>query len=63
MKAQDITPEYLKSFESVGFKNISLEEAVASKAMGVTPKYIREMKAKGMNYDKLEKYIRLKSID
>lgn len=62
-KAMGITPEYLKSFESAGFKNISIEDALGAKAMNVTPEYIKSMRAKGLNYDKLEKYIRLKSID
>ncbi len=63
LKSQNITPEYLKSFEEVGFRNIDIEDAVSAKVMGVTPAYIKEMRSKGFNYDKLEKYIRLKSID
>jgi hypothetical protein len=58
-----ITPEYIKSFETVGFKNIDLDEIVSVKATGVTPEYIKEMKSKGFNYDKLQKYVTLKSID
>ncbi len=63
LKALGITPEFIKSFEAVGFKNISIDDIVSVKATGVTPEYIKAMKDKGFSYDKLEKYVRLKSID
>ena len=63
MRAQNITPEFIKGFENIGFKNIDIDEIVAVKAVGVTPEYIKEMKSKGFNYNSLQKYATLKSID
>jgi uncharacterized protein YnzC (UPF0291/DUF896 family) len=44
-----ITPEYIKSFETVRLQNIDLDEIISVKATGVTPEYIKEMKSKGFN--------------
>ena len=57
------SPEFIKSFETVGFKDIPLDEIVGIKAVGVTPEYIKEMRSKGFDYNKLHKYVTLKSID
>ena len=59
----NVTPEFIKSFETVGFKNIPLDDIVSVKAVGVTPEYIKDMKSKGFNYDRIQKYVTLKSID
>ena len=43
-----VTPEFVREMKSLGFKNLSGDEAVSLRIHGVTPEFVREMKATGI---------------
>jgi beta-lactamase regulating signal transducer with metallopeptidase domain len=50
MKVQGITPEYVKSMQSLGFKP-DVDELVAMKVQGITPEYVKEIRGVWPNVD------------
>jgi len=37
MKVQGITPEYVKSMQAAGFKDLDCDELIGAKVQGITP--------------------------
>lgn len=46
-KAQGITPEYIKGFQDIGYKDIPFSDFRALKSQGITPEYIKGFQAVG----------------
>ena len=61
-KAMDITPEFIKSFEAIGYKNISSSDLTAMKATGVTPEFIKSFESAGYQNESINEFISLKSL-
>lgn len=62
MKALNITPEFVKKLQAVGFKNIPSEEVISLKALGVTPEEIKEYKTIGYPNITVDEVISAKAI-
>jgi hypothetical protein len=60
---QGITPEYVKSVQAAGFKDLTCDELIGAKVMGVTPEFIEKAKKHGFQNLTLEKLIALKNAD
>jgi beta-lactamase regulating signal transducer with metallopeptidase domain len=61
-KAMDISPEFIKSFETIGYKNIEYSDLTAMKATGVTAEYIKSFELAGYSNEPVHQYISLKSL-
>lgn len=55
MRIFNITPEYVREMESLGFGKIDQDDLVSSKIQGVTPKFVRDMRTAGWKLS-LEEY-------
>jgi hypothetical protein len=47
MRIFNITPEYVREMESLGFKDISTQDLIDTKIHNVTPQFVRDMRAAG----------------
>ena len=63
MKVQGITPEYVKSMQAAGFKDLKCEELIGAKVMGVNAEFIEKARKHGFQNLTLEKLIALKHAD
>lgn len=61
MKALGLTTDEIKAYQTLGFKDITIEEVISAKATGVTPAYISSMKKQGHNLGSVEKYVETKA--
>lgn len=62
MKSQNVTPDLVKEYKSLGFDDLDLDEIVGAKATGTTPSFIKSMRSKGHDFKSLDRYIALKSL-
>jgi hypothetical protein len=63
MKVQGITPEYVKSMQAAGFKELDCDELIGAKVQGVTPEFIEKARKHGFQNLTLDKLIALKHAD
>lgn len=61
-KQQGITPELVKSFQDLGYKDIPLTNVRSLKAMGITPELVKSFQAVGMKDVPLNNLYQLKSV-
>jgi hypothetical protein len=62
LQIHDVTPEFLRGFQELGFK-MTLDEAVAASIHGVTPGFVKKVREHGFNNLSLEQIIKLKQFD
>ncbi len=60
-KAMNITPEYIKTFTSAGFK-FTDEELLAMKSLGVTPEFCKSFEGLGLGKLDSEAFISMKAL-
>ena len=61
-KAMNIDENYIKSFEDIGYKDISYNELTAMKSMHVTPEYIKSFENIGYHNIPVSTFISMKSM-
>jgi len=54
MKVQGITPEYVRSTQAAGFKDLDCDELIGAKVQGVTPEFIEKARKHGFQNLTLE---------
>jgi hypothetical protein len=59
-KEHGVTPEFVESFQKMGYTAISLDEAIQLVDHGVNTEFIRELREKGYTHISLEKAIQLR---
>jgi hypothetical protein len=60
LKSMNITPEFVKSFEAVGYKDIPTNTLYTLKSMEITPAYVKEFKDMGYSDADLSRLIPMK---
>ncbi|HEY0244673.1 MAG TPA: M56 family metallopeptidase [Mucilaginibacter sp.] len=60
MKSMNITPEYIKSFEAVGYKDIPTSTLINMKSMEITPEYVKSFKDMGYTDADIPRLLQLK---
>jgi hypothetical protein len=63
MKVQGITPEYVKSMQDAGFKNLDVDDLIGAKVQGITPEFIEKAHKHGFQKLTLDKLIALKHAE
>jgi hypothetical protein len=61
MKVQGVTPEFIKTFQSAGFKP-SVDDVISAKVQGVTPEFVELARKHGFQNLTIEKLIELKRL-
>jgi len=62
LKQQGITPEYIKSFQDLGYKDITLSNFRTYKTMGITPELLKSYSAVGIKDIPAGNFYTLKSV-
>jgi hypothetical protein len=60
LKAMNITPEYVKSFEAVGLTGLSPSTLYNMKSLNITPEYVKEFKDLGYSNEDIQKLLMMK---
>jgi hypothetical protein len=63
LQIHDVTPEFLRGFQELGFSKLTLDQAVAASIHGVTPAFVKNVRKHGFNNLSLEQIIKLKQFD
>ncbi|RKN05299.1 hypothetical protein D7035_21480 [Aquimarina sp. AD1] len=58
-KIHNVTPEFIKTFEDIGYKNITADQAQSLRIHGVTPEFVKSLKEQD-NDVSLDQAIRIK---
>ena len=61
MRVQGVTPKFIKTLQSAGFKP-DVDEVIDAKVQGVTPEFIEQARKHGFQNLTIEKLIELKHI-
>ena len=60
-KALGVTPEYIRSFEAMGYKHIDADEITGLKAQDISPEYIKSFESAGFKNVSLEDVVGAKA--